>query len=181
MEFQQRQHQLARVEALATFMPHLSGTSETREVALFAITTLGYSDLAVRLAQLTADQDASDTIMRTASATIAPKSKEIARTKTTVKELGWVYLGNYSTADKEWKTHYLGFDKFASPDSLEGEKFEVRLETGALNVRYGMPTDSGEFPAVISVLRPGANLQVLEIKPWLTTGYTWARVALAGS
>ena len=78
VELQQRQHQLAKVQALAAFVPHLSGSPETREIALFTINTLGYPDLAVHLGQLTLDQNATDIIMRTASANIVLDSRERA-------------------------------------------------------------------------------------------------------
>jgi|OpeIllAssembly_1097287.scaffolds.fasta_scaffold1884747_1 hypothetical protein len=41
-EAQEKQHQLAKIQALSTFMPHLSGDKTSREAATFAISALGY-------------------------------------------------------------------------------------------------------------------------------------------
>lgn len=184
-EAQQEQHQVGRVQALAAFMPHLSSTPETREVALFAISALGYPDLAIKLTQLRkpdepgSGRDVADAIMRDApaSAPLAGSTGEPPPSKTPTGDIGWVYLGDYSAEMNQWSTRYLDFPPRASPDSLPGQIYAVRAQTGALNVRVGMPTEQGEFLRIARALSPGVRVRILEVHPWLTTGYIWARVA----
>lgn len=181
-EAQEQQHQLNRVQTLAAFMPHLSSTQETREAALFGISLLGYPDLAIRLAQLhkpdkpQSGRDVGDTIMREASASApvrASTEEPVPATQPAIKEIGWVYLGNYSGG--KWSTQYLDFAS-AAPEKLVGQTYAT---TGPLNVRVGMPTEQGDFPRIIRALPPGERVRILELRPWLTTGYIWARVVAA--
>lgn len=178
-ELQNEQQRLAKVQTLSAFMTPLSGNKESREAALFAITALGYPELVLRLNQLRKeDQATSDAIMRTAPASIAAQSATaIPRPMPTDKEIGWAYLGDYASPSNTWHTRYLDFGEQDKPDGLRDKTFGVRRETGSINVRYGMPTDSGEFLKVVKILKPGEKLRILEVRQWLTTGYTWARVA----
>ena len=181
-EAQQQQRQLNQVQTLVAFMPHLSSsTPETREAALFGISALGYTDLALKLTTLhqgndpQAGRQVADALMRDAPGSSEPApTTEPAPSGAAAKNIGWVYLGDYS--DGRWTTRYLDFAPTATPASLQGRSFAVRSETGALNVRVGMPTDQGEFPRISRALAPGTSVQILEVRPWLTTGYQWARV-----
>jgi len=178
-EAQEKQHQLTKVQTLSTFMPYLSGDKTKREAASFAITVLGYPELAVRLNQLRDEGSrTNDAIMRTAPASVASVSTQ-AETVVASDSIGWVYLGDYNTEGSKWNTRYLSFDSGLKPEDLIGNTYEVPRETGAINLRMGMPMDSGEFPNVIKSLNPGVKLHLQEVKPWLTTGYTWARVRYA--
>jgi len=176
------QHQLGKIQALAAFMPHLSADNPTREAALFGIAALGYSDLALKLTQLRGpgEKDVADALMRTAPASAplvaapAPPDRPAGATQ---EELGWVYVGDYSGVENRWTTWYLEFDPTVRPSALDGRTLAVRRQTGALNLRRGMPTDQGEFPPVTRSLAPGTRVKILEIRPWLTTSYIWARVA----
>lgn len=173
-------YQLGRVQTLAAFMPHLSTGGPSREAALYGITALGYPDLAVKLTQLegSSERDVGDAIMRTAPASTAPAATRSPTQPAADRgELGWIYLGDYSSTDRRWTTSYLDFPVDASPADLVNRTLGVRERTGALNVRRGMPTDRGEFLPVTQVLQPNTRVRVLEVKPWLTTGYNWARVA----
>ena len=180
-ELQNEQQRIAKVQTLSTFMPHLSGSKESREAALFAITALGYPELVLRLNQLRKeDQSTSDAIMRTAPASITAQSAApppIPGPGPADKEMGWAYLGDYTASSNTWTTRYLDFDQQNKPEDLAGKTFSVRRETGPINIRYGMPTDNGEFLKVVKVLKPGRKLRILETRQWLITGYTWARVA----
>ncbi len=183
-EARQQQHQLAKVQTLSSFMPHLSGTPESRETALYAIQALGYSDLATRLAQYTNSQTAGDTIMRTAfPSTPVRQEGEVgaqaplpaAPQSSREGEIGWAYVGDYS--DGTWRTRYLDFNVSELPTGLLSKVLRVRTETGALNVRAQMPNDNGEFSSVVAVLPPNAKIRILEVRQWSTTGYIWARVS----
>jgi hypothetical protein len=184
-EAQEQQQKLNRVQTLVAFMPHLSSTSETREVALFGIAALGYPDLALKLTQLRKSDtpqsgpNVADAIMRNASASVPLQAPvDVSRpAKGTSDEIGWVYLGNYSGG--QWSTQYLSFSSSTSPDSLVGQTHSVHAKTGALNVRVGMPTEQGEFLGITRTLPAGAKVRILEVHPWLTTGYIWARVGAA--
>ena len=183
-EAHEQQHQLNRVQTLAAFMPHLSSTQETREAALFGISLLGYPDLAIKLVQLQktdkprSGRDVGDAIMRAASASApvrASTEEQVPATQPATKEIGWVYLGDYSGG--KWSTQYLDFAS-AAPDKLVGQTHAVRAAT-PLNVRVGMPTEQGDFPKIIKALPSGERVRILEVRPWLTTGYIWARVSAA--
>jgi hypothetical protein len=178
-EAQEKQHQLAKVQTLATFMPHLSGDKASREAASFAITALGYPELAVRLNQLRNEgSSTNDSIMRTAPASIVSVPAQ-AESGVAKESIGWVYLGDYDIGKNKWNTRYLSFDPRLKPENLTGQSYEVRSETGSINLRLGMPTDNGEFPKVIRALKPKDRLYLQDVKQWLTTGYTWARVKYA--
>lgn len=183
-EAQKQQRQLNQVQTLVAFMPHLSSsTPETREAALFGISALGYTDLALKLTTLhqggdpQASRQVADAIMRDApgSSDTTAATPQAAPGAATTRDLGWIYLGDYSAG--RWTTRYLDLAGNAAPTTLVGQTFAVRSETGALNVRVGMPTDQGEFPRISRALSPGTRVRILEVRPWLTTGYQWARVS----
>jgi len=92
-------------------------------------------------------------------------------------QAGWIYLGDYSNSEKAWRTRYLQFSQDAEPESLKSQTLIVRDETGALNVRVGMPTPEAEFPRVIATLKPGSQVTVRDVKPWQSTGLTWAQIS----
>ncbi len=190
----EEQHQLARVQTLSSFMPHLSGSPESRDTAIYAIQALGYTDLATRLAQYTNSQKAGDTIMRTAlaSASVQPVGGDanvqpvegsqtvgVAPPPPPSKEteIGWAYVGDYSA--NKWNTRYLDFPESENWKALALKIFKVRPETGALYVRPQMPDENGQFFKPVSVLRSGTSVKILEVRQWSTTGYTWARISLA--
>lgn len=182
-ELERQRHSIAKVEALAVFMPHLSGGQQSREAALFGITALGYPELAIRLGGLTDDQTASNAIMRIAPESLGSRLDLPVAEPSAAAELGdgWVYLGDFSSAKGTWKTQYLTFTKNLKPDQLQNDTFSVRRETGALNLRKGMPTATAEFRRIIKALQPDTKVKILEVKPWLTTGFMWARIALVES
>lgn len=102
--------------------------------------------------------------------------KPVLTTQKISKKEGWAYLGHYVRSSNEWKTHYFDFASGIEPNSLEGKWLKVREETGALNIRVGMPTATGKFLQVIDVLKPGSEAMIREIKEWHSTGYMWARI-----
>jgi len=182
-EAQKQQRQLNQVQTLVAFMPHLSSaTPETREAALFGISALGYTDLALKLTTLhraddpQAGRQVADAIMRDAPGSPdAPAVEQQTPSAGTPSEMGWIYLGDYSAG--RWATRYLDFAGTVEPTTLVGQTLPVRSETGALNVREGMPTEQGAFPRVSRALSAGTRVRILEVRPWLTTGYQWARVS----
>ncbi len=94
---------------------------------------------------------------------------------------GWVYLGHFE--DGSWATQYLDFDKGDTPSSLVKTPPVVRVvrkETGALNVREGMPGPDGKFPDVIDVLKVESEVEILEVSEWYSSGYMWARIKYKG-
>jgi len=172
------QHKLAKIEALAKFMPYLSSEKEEQQTSsIYAINAIGYSDLALRLSELKKNRTVSNAIMREATPTLFPAAKESLQPPKKEQGLGWVYLGDFSTTEKKWKTNYLDFNQEATPTSLKKEKYKVLSETGALNLREAMPNDYAEFAKIIRALQPGTELKILDTRPWSTTGYTWAKVA----
>lgn len=97
----------------------------------------------------------------------------VAGTKTE----GWAYLGHYQAEAKNWKTHYFDFDKQTVPQTLKGEKLTVREQTGALNVRSGMPTLTGQFQPITNVLKPGNEVEIIKVNEWHSSGYMWAKIS----
>ncbi len=179
------QTQILEMQTMEKFIPYLtSKDEETKKVAVLMISTLASSKLATNMAQLyksKGTKEAVDVIMASAQTMTPTKTPEgvstVAKQTSAVSERsGWVYLGDYDAANNKWNTRYLSFDAHLKPDELANKTFAVRNETGAVNVRLGMPTDSGEFLGVVRSLKPMTNLHIEEVKPWLTTGYTWARV-----
>ena len=103
---QDQQRTLNKVQTLVAFMPHLSSsTPETRETALFGISALGYSDLAIKLATLhqaadpRAGRKVADTFMRYAPGSPEPAAEPASRQaagSVAPAGIGWIYLGDYS-------------------------------------------------------------------------------------
>jgi hypothetical protein len=101
-----------------------------------------------------------------------------AREASTGTKEGWAYLGDYRPAAQMWQTRYFEFaDTLPVGAIAPGTRLRVRVATGALNVRRGLPTDAGEFPDVIDVLREGTQVTIRELRPWLSSSYMWARIA----
>jgi hypothetical protein len=78
--------------------------------------------------------------------------------------------------ERQWKTRYFDFEATTAPRALIDKSLKVRGQTGALNVREGMPTLVGAFRKVIDVLNPGSEATVHEIREWHSTGYMWAKI-----
>ncbi len=184
------------MQSVEKFVPYLTTDDERKkEVALLVITTLASPEFATQFAKLNPSQGtqaAADRIMAGAAQTSQttqsvsvvvsvpqpaqqqerpPPVSAAAGTKR-----GWVYLGHYVASEKRWETRYFDFPVSADPASLVSSSPAVRSQTGNINVRLGMPTDSGAFPAVSEVLKPGVRVKVLSVTEWSYTGYMWAEV-----
>jgi len=89
---------------------------------------------------------------------------------------GWVCPRHYVAPERRWETRYFDFPESADPASMVRSSSAVRSQTGNINVRAGMPTESGVFPAVREALTPGNRVKVLSVREWSYTGYMWAEV-----
>ncbi|MCP4075109.1 MAG: hypothetical protein GY744_02865 [Gammaproteobacteria bacterium] len=180
LEHQTQVHQtkILEMQTVEKFIPHLTSDEKTKEIALLALTTLGSSEFATKFSQLspsTGSDAAADTIMRTA-VTLEQKQIPPPLTSTANAEKeGWAYVGHY--VNSKWKTRYFEIDLDAKPELLKGEVLVVREETGALNVREGMPTFTGSFKSIIGALNPGSKAKILKVEEWLSSGYMWAQIA----
>lgn len=87
---------------------------------------------------------------------------------------GWVYIGNFDTRTNTWNNSYFDIPPDFPPETLKNQSLIVSAT--ALNVRSGMPGITGKNAPAIDALKQGAIVQVIEIKSWLSTGFTWARV-----
>jgi hypothetical protein len=199
--YNERQVQLAHIEALDKYRAYINSEDYiTREYGFFVFEELGYSKLVDKLADVREDPAAlkillsrsredfsseqniktvqlADKIMRRATSPeqdIIPPPVSTHETGT-LKE-GWVYLGHFISEESKWKTRYLDFSADKEPANLVGETLEVRRETGALNVRKGMPTVSGQFREVQEVLDVGSRVNIINYSEWLSSGYMWAQV-----
>jgi hypothetical protein len=199
--YNERQMELARIEALDKYRSYINSPDPaTREYGFFVFEEFGYRELVNKLAVSREDPAAlgvllsrsendsdvdeinqavqiADNIMRKASSpeqsTVpSPKStQDIGESKT-----GWVYLGHFVAEKGHWKTRYLNFSNNASPSDLVGKTYEVRKETGALNVRKDMPGIFGQFRDIQDVLDVGGGVEVLEYSEWQSSGYIWAKI-----
>jgi len=182
-EYQTRIYQtrILEMQTVEKFIPHLTGDEETKKVALLALTSLGSPEFAARFAKLNPSEgteSAADVIMATAPSPVQQEvPAAVSSTEVTNKREGWAYLGHYVRGQRRWKTRYFDFTGNPVPDSLKNKTLKVWEKTGTLNVRTGMPTFSGSFPAVVDVLKPGSRVKVLEVKEWHSTGYMWARIS----
>jgi hypothetical protein len=122
-------------------------------------------------------ESAANEIMASAISAEQQETPEpvLTTTKVSAKE-GWAYLGHYVKSNNEWKTRYFDFGPDIKPSSFIKEWLKVREQTGALNIRVGMPTATGKFLKVIDVLKPGSEVMVHEVKEWYSTGYMWAKI-----
>jgi len=180
-DFQAQVHQtrVLEMQTVEKFIPHLTGDEEKKKIALLAITSLGSPEFATKFAQLSPSEGteaAADQIMRTATSagqTIVPDAivSSINRNKE-----GWAYVGHYVESNGTWKTRYFDIEETSQPESLVGEVLSVREQTGALNVREGMPSITGSFKPVIGALKVGSKVEIVEISEWLSSGYIWAKI-----
>ncbi len=178
-EYQTQLHQtkILEMQTVEKFIPHLTSDEKTKEIALLALSSLGSSEFATKFSQLSPSEGsdaAADTIMRTA---VAPEQRQIqaaVQVAEKSKKEGWAYIGHFS--GEKWKTRYFDIKIDASPESLVGKELSVREQTGALNVREGMPTFTGSFQSIIGALKPGSKVMVLKVDEWLSSGYMWAKI-----
>lgn len=175
---QVHQTKILEMQTVEKFIPHLTSDEKTKEIALLAITTLGSSEFATKFSQLSpssGSEAAADTIMRTA---VALEQQQIPKAVTSVanrEKEGWAYVGHF--VDSKWRTRYFDIALDAAPETLEGNVLNVREETGALNVREGMPTFTGSFKSIIGALKPGSKAKILNVEEWLSSGYIWAHIS----
>jgi hypothetical protein len=116
-------------------------------------------------------------IMATAISTEQQETpKPVLTTQKVSNKEGWAYLGHYVKSSNKWKTRYFDFTSDTEPNSLKGKWLKVLEQTGALNIRVGMPNATGKFLKIIDVLKPGSEAMIHEIEEWYSTGYMWARI-----
>lgn len=190
----EKQHQarILEMQAVEKFVPYLTTDDERqKEVALLVISTLGSPEFATQFAKLNPSKGtlaATDRIMATATSASQTASPVSVTSKppiavstdkaATVRQgkTGWVYLGQYVAQDKRWETRYFDFSVSTDPSTLVSSPQVVRIQTGNINVRVGMPTESGEFLKVREILKPGSQIKIKAVKEWSSTGYMWAEV-----
>ncbi|MCK4825828.1 hypothetical protein KA005_59315, partial [bacterium] len=187
-KIQEQQNKLVEMQTLEKFIPHLEGKNESRQqAALVVIWRLANAEVALALRKIydsPGTRKGGDTIMATAT---SPSQKRLPLTVVTKADtstqarVGWAYLGGYSADNSrklKWQTWYFNFDVTKDkPDDLKDRELSVRKETGALNVREGMPTPVGRFPKVIDVLEPGSKVHIQEVREWHSSGYMWAKIS----
>ena len=90
---------------------------------------------------------------------------------------GWAYLGHFSEKEMAWKTRYFKeIKENQRPSSLDKKTLTVSETTGDLNVREKMPDWKAQFFKVVSVISPGTQVNVLDVKQWYSSGYWWAKI-----
>jgi len=179
------QEQQARTSELGTmekYIPYLVGEDEDeKEAAVLMIEQLASKQLALAVTRAYPKskgiKKAGDTIMTSVDQAELPPKILVPETPTGGEgsKKGWAYLGDFSSG--KWNTRYLNFSIDEKPEDLTDKIWKVRTETGALNVREGMPTPSAEFLKVIDVLEAGSYVTIHEVSPWSSTGFMWARIS----
>lgn len=193
-ELVEKRHQarILEMQAVEKFVPYLTTDDERKkEVALLVISTLGSTEFATQFAKLNPSkgtQAATDRIMANATTSdqtgspvslvsklspIAPNATALTNQQT---RSGWVYLGQYVAQDSRWETRYFNFPVSTEPSTLISSAQSVRVQTGNINVRIGMPTEAGEFLKVREILKPGSQVKIKAVKEWSSTGYMWAEI-----
>jgi hypothetical protein len=172
---EQAQLTLQRLDAVGKFYQDLTGPDNNRRaLAINMIKNAGDDLLATRLGGQLDPATLDSLFARPAAAPPALPATLTARAPQS--RTGWAYLGDYDASKGRWTTHYLDFSLNALPASLQGARLAVASQTGALNIRSGMPTTAGEFPTVIDVLPPGATVRIRSVSPWTDSSYQWASV-----
>ena len=172
------QNRTSKINAVREFIPHLvSNNAAEKKAALLILDSLGQSEFVARFASSDdseGSKEAGDIVMaRSATATQAPAAEVSA---TAQKISGWVYLGRYESKTKTWKTSYFDSLDNADPDTLKNRELKVREATGSINLRNSPPNSFGSLGNVITSLKPGREVKVLEVKEWFNSGYMWAKV-----
>lgn len=191
-ENKKQQARILEMQAVEKFVPYLTTDDERKkEVALLVITTLGSPEFATQFAKLNPSQGTQAAADRIMASSVSTSSSAVTSPGTTLtssaaasdgkasvtaSRTGWVYLGQYVARDGRWETRYFDFPESADPASLASTSLAVRVRTGNINVRSGMPTESGTFPGVREVLGPGSKVKVKTVREWSYTGYMWAEV-----
>lgn len=177
-----QQIQISQLQALETFIPYLreDNKPEMRKFAAERIAEIAGADYATQLASIYKSKEI-DLVAEKARATgLGVGQKELPKTRiatvsaTGATKTGWAYLGTYLQG--KWKTRYFDFEIDRDPETIMNTNQVVRIKTGSLNVRAGMPDLVGNFPKVIDVLKVGSSVRIIQVKEWYTTGYKWARV-----
>jgi len=128
-----------------------------------------------RIAQTALDirQAAPDTLWRRAQRAIAtllpPESSRGDSSQGSLEQkTGWVFLGTYQ--EGAWLSRYLDFPSTSSPASLRGHTFQVRRETGALNVRGNILHEPG-YDRILDVLSEGSSVAIDSVASFRNLGY----------
>lgn len=186
--YRKQEMAIREVAAFQAYISHLKVPAE-REIALVMIEHFGENELAMKIVKtgVQGTEGYGDEKMRTGpqtDQTATPKDTIVSIPKDTivspalharlVTATGWVYLGDYSSETKQWRTKY--FDFRGNPDPYALTNQSLRVSADAINIREGMPNEAAEFGGVIGVLKANSAVKILSVKPWLSTGYMWARV-----
>ena len=91
------------------------------------------------------------------------------------KKRGWLFLGTFDQNANNWVTHYLEEIDKLRPEELKDKSFRI-LKGSSSNIRVGKPTEYGEFLPVIEALKTGKEVKILDVEPWSSSNYMWARI-----
>jgi hypothetical protein len=155
---------LLQVQTIEKFIPH-AGTSEDRQkIALVAMRYLGNDAFYAELTKLGLTRAIRDTAAAVAaSGTSSPVAQPAAAAPA---GKGWIFLGTYHSQTAQWETRYLDFPVNALPRSLENKELRVWEQTGALNVRGGLPDSRGLLPQVVTTLPEGQRVTPQKVQRW---------------
>jgi hypothetical protein len=199
MAYNENQLKLSQIEALDKYRTYLvSEKPEEREFGYQSFIALGYEPFVVKLIKARKDsagistlisidnskpdskkqaEATADDIMRSAPSPDQKEAPSPVSSQSQERETeGWAYLGHFVDSKKTWQTRYFEFDVGTKPESLIGQSLIVREQTGALNIREGMPTLTGSFRKITHALSPGSRVKIKEVKEWYATGYLWAKI-----
>jgi hypothetical protein len=174
---QQHQNRILEMEAAERFFPHLTGGDRVRQrAAVVTIGKLASPEIATEIARLfdtPGTREGADVVNASVSSGTAVPVR-VAQPSPPVAGPApdrWVYLGEYVVAEGAWKKTYLEIGERDAPETLKGHVLRIRAATGALNVRNRPLGD------IVDGLRPGVQVQILEVQNFAQLGYMWARVS----
>jgi hypothetical protein len=98
--------------------------------------------------------------------------KTLNNTQVDRKKEGWVYIGDYE--ESKWITRYYNFKLDTKPEKLLNSRLNPLYKRSP--IRSFMPSNEGSFGKVIGFLDANASVIILEVAPWSSTGYYWAKV-----
>lgn len=180
-ELAEQQILVSQIQALEAFIPYLTDqNTEMRKFASQRIADVAGADYATELEKIANTEELKEVAEEARAKGLGAGQRELPLatvakvSDAALTKEGWAYLGHFDNGN--WVTRYFNFDNNANPPSLMNTTQTVREQTGALNVREGMPDFVGRFPKVIDVLKVGSEVKIVEVKEWHTTGYMWAHV-----
>jgi len=165
---------MALLQTIEKWLPVLVSEDEKmKDAAIMAIKELGDPSLALILGKVYKAGEAVKKINLDSGVSAMRKIETITVQSAIKNRAGWIYLGEYD--ENNWVTQYIDFDKKSLPAELSG-KVNYKVAADQLNVRKNMPNKLGVFGDINEAIGKDTEVNIIEVRDWLSTGYIWARI-----